>query len=50
MIEGSASRRAAVVRKVTAVCGIVSQLVGLTALFVAAISNSPWFSWAEDLR
>ena len=48
MIEGSASRRAAVVRKITAVCGIISQLVGLTALFVAAISNSPWFSWTEE--
>jgi len=35
------------VRKMTAVCGIISQLVGITALLVA-ISNSPWFSWTED--
>ena len=48
MIEGSASRRAAVVRKITAVCGIISQLVGITALLGAAISNSLWFSWTED--
>ena len=48
MIEGSASGRAAVVRRITGVCGIISQLVGLTALFVAAISNSPWFSWTEN--
>ena len=32
----------------TAVCGIVSQFVGLTVLLVAAISNSPWFSWTEE--
>jgi len=48
VIEGSASRRAAVVRKITAVCGIISQLVGITALLGAAISNSLWFSWTED--
>ena len=47
MIESSASRRAAVVRRITGVCGIISQLVGLTALLVA-ISSSPWFSWTED--
>ena len=34
-------------RKLTAVCGIISQLVGLTAL-LAAISSSPWFSWTEN--
>jgi len=48
VIEGSASRRAAVVRRITGVCAIISQLVGLTALLGAAISNSPWFSWTED--
>ena len=48
MIGSSASRRAAVVRKITAVCGIISQLVGITALLGAAISNSLWFSWTED--
>ena len=32
MIKGSASRRAAVVRRITGVCGIISQLIGLTAL------------------
>ena len=48
MIESSASRRAAVVRRITGVCGIISQLVGITALLGAAISNSPWFSWTED--
>ena len=48
MIEEAASRRAAVVRRITGVCGIISQLVGLTALFVAAISNSPWFNWTEN--
>ena len=47
MIESSASRRAVVVRRITGVCGIISQLVGLTALLVA-ISSSPWFSWTED--
>ena len=47
MIEGSASGRAAVVRRITGVCGIISQLVGLTALLVA-VSNSPWFSWTEN--
>ena len=36
------------VRRVTAVCGIVSQFVSLTVLLVAAISNSPWFSWTEE--
>ncbi len=48
MIEEAASRRAAVVRRITGVCGIISQLVGITALLVA-ISGSPWFSWTEDL-
>ncbi len=48
MIESSTSRRAAVVRKITGVCGIMSQLVGITALLIAVISNSPWFSWTED--
>ena len=47
MIEEAASRRAAVVRRVTGVCGIISQLVGITALLVA-ISDSPWFSWTEN--
>ena len=47
MIEGSASRRRAVVRRITAVCGIISQLIGLTTLLVV-ISNSPWFSWTEN--
>ncbi|GAJ02768.1 unnamed protein product, partial [marine sediment metagenome] len=36
------------VRRITGVCGIISQLVGITALLVA-ISGSPWFSWTEDL-
>ena len=48
MLEGPTSRRAAVVRRITGVCGIISQLVGLTVLLVAAISNSPWFSWTEE--
>ncbi len=48
MIEDSASGRAATVRRMTAVCGITSQLVALTALLGAVISNSPWFSWTED--
>jgi len=50
MIKGLASRRAAVVRRMTGICGIISQLVGLIALLVAAISSSPWFSWTEDHR
>ncbi len=33
--------------RVSGACGIASPLVGLTAILVA-ISNSPWFSWAED--
>ena len=48
MIEGSTSGKAARVRRITGVCGIISQLVGLTALLVASISNSPWFSWTEE--
>ena len=48
MIESSASGRAAVVRRITGVCGIISQLVGITALLMAVISNSLWFSWTED--
>ncbi len=48
MIEAVTPGRMARVRRVTAVCGIISQLVGLTALLVAAISNSPWFSWTEN--
>ena len=48
MIESSASRRSAVALRVTGVCGIVSQLVGLTVLLVAAISSSHWFSWTEE--
>jgi len=36
------------VRRITGVCGIVSQLVILTALLVTAISNSPWFSWTQN--
>ena len=47
MIKGSASRRAAVVRRITGGCGIISQLVGITAL-VMVISNAPWFSWTEN--
>lgn len=35
------------VRRITGVCGIISQLVGLIALLVA-ISNSPRFSWIEN--
>ncbi len=34
-------------RRIAGVCGITSQLVGLTALLVA-ISSSPWFSWTEN--
>ena len=48
MIEGPTSKRAAVVRRITGVCGIISQLVGLTVLFAAVISNSPWFNWTEE--
>ena len=33
--------------RVSGVCGIASPVVGLTVILVA-ISNSPWFSWAED--
>ncbi len=40
MIKGLASRRAVVVRRITGVCGIISQLVGITALLVAAITAS----------
>jgi len=40
VIKEAASRRVAVVRRVTGVCGIISQLVGITALLVA-ISDSP---------
>ena len=47
MIEGSTSRRMAVVRRITGVCGIISQVVGITALLVA-VSSSPWFSWTEN--
>jgi len=36
-----------VVRRITAVCGIISQLVGFTVLLVA-VSSSPWFSWTEN--
>jgi len=36
-----------VLRRIAGVCGITSQLVGLTALLVA-ISSSPWFSWTEN--
>ncbi|GAG12657.1 unnamed protein product [marine sediment metagenome] len=36
------------VRRITGVCGITFQLVGITVLLVAAISNSPWFSWTEN--
>ena len=35
------------VRRITGVCGIISQLVGITALLVA-VSSSPWFSWTEN--
>ncbi len=48
MIEAVTPGRMARVRKVTAVCGITSQLVGITALLGAVISNSPWFSWTEN--
>ena len=48
MIKAVTPGRMARVRRVTAVCGIVSQFVGLTVLLVAAISNSPWFSWTEN--
>lgn len=34
-------------RRIAGACGIASQLVALTALFVAA-SSSPWFSWTEN--
>ncbi len=34
-------------RRIAGVCGITSQIVGLTALLVT-ISNSPWFSWTEN--
>jgi len=47
VIEGSTSGRAAVVRRITGVCGIISQLIGLTTLLVV-ISSSPWFSWTEN--
>ena len=47
MIEDSISSRAAMARRITGVCGIISQLVGITALLVA-VSSSPWFSWTEN--
>ena len=47
MIEGSTSRRTAMVRRITGLCGIISQLIGFTAVLVAS-SNSPWFSWTEN--
>lgn len=47
MTEGSNAGRIVVLRKIAGVCGITSQLVGLTALLVA-ISGSPWFSWTES--
>ena len=34
-------------RRITAICGIASQLVGLTVLLVV-ISRSPQFSWTEN--
>jgi hypothetical membrane protein len=34
-------------RRISGVCGIASQLVGLTAILVVA-SISPWFSWTEN--
>ena len=34
-------------RRTAGVCGITSQLVGLTTLLVV-ISSSPWFSWTEN--
>jgi len=34
-------------RRIAGVCGITSQLVGVTTLLVA-ISSSPWFSWTEN--
>jgi len=48
MIKAVTPGRKARVRRIAGVCGIISQLVGLTALLVAAISNSPWFSWTEE--
>ena len=34
-------------RSIAGVCGITSQVIGLTTL-LAAISSSPWFSWTEN--
>lgn len=34
-------------RKISGVCGIASQLVGVTFVLVV-ISGSPWFSWTEN--
>ena len=48
MIKAVTPGRMARVRRVTAVCGIISQLVGLTALLLVVISNSLWFSWTEE--
>jgi len=36
-----------VLRRISGVCGIASQLVGLTIILVVA-SISPWFSWTEN--
>ncbi len=47
MIKRVNSGRIAVGRRVAGVCGITSQLVGLTALLVA-VSSSPWFRWTEN--
>ena len=47
MIESPTSSRAATVRRMTGVCGIISQLVGITAL-VVVISRAPEFNWTED--
>jgi len=34
-------------RRIAGVCGIASQVIGLTSL-LTAVSMSPWFSWTEN--
>jgi len=48
MIKAVTPGRMARVRRITGVCGIISQLIGLAALLVAAVSNSLWFSRTEE--
>jgi len=46
-MESLTSSRAVMLRKLTGVCGIISQLIGITAL-VVVISRYPGFNWTEE--